>query len=282
MMTGKLYINGIDIYKSFGLYSCDQGYNSLIQWASLKDVPYNDWYEENGIEPDLSEPVVDSRTCTLHLAGRSSDTQIWDLLSLVSNGATPNTIEVAEIGRTFSNLVYLNASEPKVVDDLWQIDLSFVDDCPVVPAIGSPQSNVASYNDYAIDGRLFTDYGVRILAGTRSSLAQIPARKTNWEYSSEYAHGTISGNNNVGHTKAYEATLRCLMRADSLTELWNNYDALYAQLVSAGEHHIDATAIAKRYPCYYRYAKVKRFYASDKIWMEFDITVNIYTTPINL
>lgn len=281
-MTGRLYINGIDIYTAFGLYSREQGYNSLIQWASLKDVPYNDWYEENGIEPDLSNPVVDSRTCTLHLAGRSSDQNIRNLLSLVCDRVTPNTIEVADIGRTFSNLVYVDASEPKVVDDLWQIDLSFVEDSPVIPAIGTPQSNVTPCNDYAIDGRLFTDYGIRILAGTRSSLAQIAARKTNWEYSSEYAHGIISGNNNVGHTEAYEATLRCLMRADTLTELWNNYDALYAQLVSAGEHHIDATDIAKRYPCYYRYATVKRFYPTDKIWLEFDITVNIYATPINI
>lgn len=281
MMTGKLYIDGIDVYANYGLYAQDQGYNNLIQWASLKGISYNDWYEEDGIEIDLSGSIIDSRTCSLKLCGVSTYAKVDELINALRN-TVYHTIEAVEIGRTYSNLRYITASEPSIVDNLWQFELSFVEDNPIIPAGGEPKSNIASYADYAIDGRLFTDYGVRILGGTRSSLCQIPSRKTNWELSSAYTNGIISGDKGNGRCRDYKATLRCLMRAESLAELWNNYDALFAQMTSAGEHFIDVLAMAKRYPYYYQASIIKRFYASDKIWLEFDISVHIYTTPINL
>ena len=277
-MIGRLFIDNKDIFKEYGLYVPEQGYNNLIQWASLKPVPYNDWYEEDGIDPDLSNPILDSRHCTLRLEGASSTNNIDALVALLRDKSL-HKIEAWEIKQTFEGLRYVSTSEPKVVDNLWQIDITFIEDNPVHYDTSAPSSQMPLDTGYIIDGRVPSDYGMRILDGTFASLSQMPDRKESWVYSSKHTSGSVSGDTDNGHLKDYEATLRCLMRANTLDELWNNYYSLYGQLTQAGTHEVLAKKNAKRYPCYYLSQQVRRFYATDKILLEFDITLNIYTTP---
>lgn len=277
-MTGRLFIDNKDVFKEYGLYVPEQGYNNLIQWASLKPVPYNDWYEEDGIDPDLSNPILDSRHCTLRLVGESSASQI-DALKKLLNNKSLHKIEAWEIKHTSEGLRYVSTSEPKLVENLWHIDITFIEDNPTRYDITAPSSQIPLDTGYIIDGRVTTDYGVRILEGTLASLSQMPSRKENWVYSSKYTSGSASGDADNGHLKDYVATLRCLMRAETLDELWNNYYSLYGLFTQAGTHDIRTKNNNMRYPCYYLSQQVRRFYATDKIWLEFDIELNIYTTP---
>ena len=61
MMSGRLYIDGQDVYKQFGMYVSDNGWNELVAMPPLKSVDSNDWNEEDGIEADLSAPVLNTR-----------------------------------------------------------------------------------------------------------------------------------------------------------------------------------------------------------------------------
>lgn len=276
-MSGQLYIDGLDIYASYRAYVADQGYNSFIQWASFKNVSYNDWYEEDGIEPDLSNPVLDSRTFTLRLVGENNR-QIQALTTKLNETAR-HTIVAASIGIRLGNVRFIDANMLKSIDGLWHFELTFIEDAPSLYTMRKPSSTIKPCYDYLLDGQLFSDFGVYILDGSLTSIAQLPARKTNWLYSSSTANGTISGDTNNSHSKDYEAVLRCLMRADTLDELWNNYGALYAQLTSQGAHHIVVKQTQKNYPCYYKTQNVRRFYATGKIWLEFNIVVNVFSTP---
>ena len=61
MMEGRLFIDGGDAYLQYGAYVVNGGWNELVAYPPLKPVESNDWQEEDGIEADLSAPVLDTR-----------------------------------------------------------------------------------------------------------------------------------------------------------------------------------------------------------------------------
>ena len=65
MLTDRLYIDGLDAFTNFGLLILSGGYNELLAYPPLKPVAYNDWQEEDGIEPDLSNPKLDTKTFSI-------------------------------------------------------------------------------------------------------------------------------------------------------------------------------------------------------------------------
>ncbi len=62
-MTGDLIIDGSwDAYTNAGVMVED--YTELLSWPGLKPLDINDWHEQNGIEPDLSSPKLNTRQLT--------------------------------------------------------------------------------------------------------------------------------------------------------------------------------------------------------------------------
>ena len=57
-MTDRLYIDGVDVFKAYGICVGLGGYKHLVQYPALKEVKCVDWPEENGVEPDLLNPVL--------------------------------------------------------------------------------------------------------------------------------------------------------------------------------------------------------------------------------
>ena len=86
-MTGKTFIGGTDIYTAFGAFVTDGGYEDLAQFPPLKAVDYNDWFEDDGIEADLSKPVLDTRTVSVPFAfvEKSPDALVnaWSLSAIL-------------------------------------------------------------------------------------------------------------------------------------------------------------------------------------------------------
>ena len=63
------------------------------------------------------------------------------------------------------------------------------------------------------------------------------------------------------------------MRANTLEELWRNYDALLFDLTRPGERNLYVSALEQAFPCHYKSASVSVFYPDGKIWLEFTITL---------
>lgn len=282
-MAGNLYIDDINVFDSFGLHVEEQGYNSFIQWPPLKPVPYNDWYEEDGIDPDLSDPKLDRHTFYLRLSGTPSQSQIDALTTQLMSRGTHAIIDW-NFPWAITSAEFLGAKITNRLNGLVRVDLTFVVNTPVLNnTTVTSNSNMPTCDDYKIDGKPFTDYGVRILSGTLASIDQMPQRKENYRYDVDNIDGVVSGVTAECHTQAYDATLHCLMRADTLSQLITNYRSLQYQLSRVpGEHYIDVKATNKRYPCYYQSQRVKRFFPDGKIWLEFDIVVKIFTTPTTI
>lgn len=272
-----LYIDDIDIRSTIGLGVADQGYNDVISWPSIKPVARVDWHEEDGVIPDLTAPRLSSKGCGIKLCGRTSYAKLQQLIELLSDGAY-HTFSFAER----INTLRLTAVDPPLwCDDLCVITLWFSEDDPMADYTYSAPISTLDDDSYILDGISLAKYGVKLLEGSYGEITRTPDVKTNLLQDLSAKNGVLYDNEVVRY-KDYTATLRCLMRAETLSNLWRNYDALLYDLLRSGGHTLQVTSVAKKYPCYYEDCRVTRFFGEHKIWLEFDLTLCVYTTPTSI
>lgn len=274
-MKGRLYIDGKDVYTEYGVYVVKGGWNELIAYPPLKTVESNDWQEMDGIEADLSSPVLNTRDIQLKVALAGGDNRFFALIRHLSDGAY-HTFDCRYIERTYK-LRLVAQPNLAVAHALGTTTLKFADDFPLLGyTYEKPASNIATYNDYTFDGRPFTDYGVRVLKGTLDEVKKIPVVKTNLLRNIGIQAGALYDGKDVTY-KSKDVKINCLMRADTLEELWCNYDALLYDLILPNTHNLWVRELNKEFPFYYKSCQVTEFYPTDKIWLQFTLTVTFTT-----
>lgn len=270
-MTDRIYIDGQDGFATFGVFVVEGGYDDLVAFPPLKPVESNDWHEEDGIEADLSAPVLDTREFAMKF-GFTGDTHLFnEFIELLSDGAY-HEFYFKEIGRTY-RLRMVSAPALQTVQTLGLATIQFADDFPLDGYVyAEPESTIQSYYDYELDGRPLTDYGARVLAGTLDEVIKSPAVKQNLLRNIATLSGAMyDGEMVTFSTKDVKVNL--LMRADTLDELWRNYDALLYDLVRPGERLLYVARTGYEYPCYYKSAVVSEFYADGRPWLKFSVTL---------
>lgn len=271
MMSDRLYIDGNDAYASYGVYVVHGGWNDLIAYPPLKSVDSNDWQEEDGIEADLSLPVLNTREVQLKIAISGLYSRFFALIELLSDGAY-HTFESPFIQRTYRLRLtqHPNLSAAKA---LGTATLKLADDFPLRGyTYLAPESSVIPCDDYTFDGVNFTDYGVRILKGTLDEVMKTPNVKQNLLLNISTQAGALYDGKNVSY-KGKDVKINCLMRADTLDELWHNYDALLYDLVRPMERKLWVDELGQEFSFYYKSCQVAEFYPTDKIWLQFTLTV---------
>lgn len=270
-MKGRLYIDGKDAYTEYGIYVVDGGWNELIAYPPLKPVATNDWQEEDGIEADLSYPVLDSREVSLKVAFSGLYSRFDLFIELLSDRAY-HTFECSYIRRRY-RLRLISLPNFEEAELLGMATLKLADDFPMQNYnYIAPMSNIPTVNDYSFDSYPFTKYGVRILRGTHNEVMRIPDVKQNLLRNIETNTGALYDDNNVTF-KSKDVKLQCLLRADTLNELWRNFDALLYDLTRPNERILEVDG--NEIPFYYRSSQVAEFYPDGKIWMQFSITITV-------
>ena len=281
MMLYRLYIDGKDAYKQWGVYVVNGGWNELIAYPPLKSVDYNDWQEEDGIEVDLSAPVLDTKDVLLKLSVSGLYSRYFDLIQRLSDGAY-HTFNCTEIGRTFTlRLTQTPSFEAAKV--LGFVTLKLADDFPPEFSDGKvydPTPFGFATDDYTLDNCNFTDYGVRILQGSLSEVLKQPQVKPNLLRNIKTRPGAIYDGKAVTY-KSKEVKLTCLARANSLDELWHNLDCLLYAMTRPGERLLGVNAIEDEFPCYYKNCSVSEFYADTRPWLKFSLTF-VFTQAFRL
>lgn len=270
-MTDRLFIDGKDAFAEFGVFVSEGGYNDLVAFPSLKSVKSIDWQEEDGIDADLSEPVLDSKELNMKFALSGAYYRLGAFIELLSDKAY-HTFDFKEIGRTY-RLRMVSHTNLDTALYLGFITLRLADDFPMDGyTYAAPVSTIPTYDDYEIDGRKFTDYGVRVLAGTLAEVEKSPAVKQNLLRNIRTQSGVIYDGERVTF-KSKEVKVKCLMRAAGLPELWQNFDALLFDLIRPDERRLYVDATGEEYPCHYKSCAVTEFYGTGKIWLVFTITL---------
>lgn len=271
MITGRLYIDGDDAYKQYGVYVVKGGWNDLVAFPPLKTVPSNDWQEEDGIEADLSNPVLNTKEVQLKVAFSGTYSRFSALIELLSDGAY-HTFECVYIGRIY-RLRLVSQPNMAIAQTLETATLKLANDFPLDGySYKAPDSSVVPAEDYKFDGWKFTDYGVRVLKGTLAEVKKTPTVKTNLLRNLSHLSGAIYDSGQVTF-KTKDVKIYCLMRAESLDELWRNWDALLFDLIRPDEHLLWVDDLEQEFPFHYKSCQVTEFYPDGKIWLKFTLTV---------
>ncbi len=271
-MNDRLYIDGLDAYLHYGVYVTSGGYNEVIAYPPLKSVTCNDWQEEDGVEADLSSPVLNAHEVQIKFAFHKIE-EFSRFLECLSDGAY-HTFKCAYIGRIYK-LRLTQQPNMDIIRLLGTATLKFSDDFPLSGyTYDEPKSDIVPADDYYIDDVPFTDYGCRILKGSLAEVTKAAQVKQNLLRNITTKTGVIYDPMNVTY-KAKDVKLYCLMRAETLKELWRNYDALLYNLIRPEARILTVSELCQGFGFYYKSCSITDFYPDEKIWLAFTLTLTL-------
>lgn len=302
-MTGDLYIDGIDVFAEYGVFITEGGYNGLVSAPKLKAIKYNDWAEEDGIEADLSNPVLDTKEFTV-LFGCLDNSKKEDFIHFITR-VPYHDFEFKEI-EAERKLRLISEQSKYTVATAQSFSLSFADDFPekslakyvdvwgtednriimsedeinaiikdITPVSNAKKTEGESsiYQQYYLDGVPFSSYGISILDGSYDEVTKIPPVKKNLLLNYMNRSGAIYDNSWVKF-QAKDVALRCCLRADSLNDFWNNYSSFISDLIQPNERKLYVGAANDTFSCFYKSCNTTIFtIVQGKIWYEFVLTL---------
>ena len=275
--SDRLYIGVADVLEYSYVCTAFGGFDELIAFPPLKTPPANDWHEERGFDPDLSDPVLDTREVTLRL----SATGQWDYEGAIGMLEVSPVIDVraTSIGRSWS----LRFIAPTGGANASTFGLKFADDTPMQGYTYQPPNaekerewilSTSRRDDFVITEspkRSFADYGARVLGDVVDEMERRNEVKTGLLRKFSTKPGAFYDKSAMFFEKGGDRQVQLLMRADTLAELWRNYDALLFDLIRPG---------ARRYkeaPFYYSSCRVDKFIPDEpRPWLQFTLTLTFY------
>lgn len=281
-MEGKVYIDGIDIYTSFGAYVTKGGYNGLLSFPATKNIYENDWFEEDGIEPDLSSLQLDQKKFQMSFAFNRGIDGIEGFYELLMSKPY-HDFNFAVLGLEMP-LKLIGTNSLDYAKSLSFLTITLADDAPYfVDDNATEPSGLATDIRYTIDGEPFTNWGVRILKGSLNNLLKRGDAKIGMERNISILNGVIGDNGVVNvKTKSKSISLVCLLIARNISDALVNYYALLYTLVykkhSKGKTKECVRTLcfdeyAKEIDCYYKSSNVTAFHKDkDKVWIQFTLT----------
>lgn len=274
-MKGELYIDGVDVYEAYGVSVSDSAYDDLVCLPSLKPISFNDWQEQNGIDPDLSSPIIAAKSITLPFNIKGGKDSYYGFISSITDGAY-HSFYFAAIGHT-RVLRLVSSDDYDTIRDLGSFTLTFSDDDPMSGYVYvAPQSKVKPLGDFLLDGVDLASYGVRVMQGTMDSIKRAPDVKTNLSRDISVRKGVLYDGERVTF-KSKTAQVKCFMRAAGAEEFWRNRNALLFDLVKMGSRILSVSELGKDIPCYYKGCSVDCFHPDkDKFWFEFTLNLEFY------
>lgn len=288
--NGTLTIDGEDIFTKYGVVVSDGGLASLVRWPSLKEVESNDWFEEDGLEADLSAPRLASRDVEIPLSlVRGND--ILGLLAMLGS-KTFHEVYSPDLGMTF-RLRYVSCGSVSTVGgEVGTASVTMADDFPLW---NFTRNGLASTSVQAcgitIDGRDLSAYGVRVLQGTVDSFRQAAESKTPLTRDIAARDGLItdgvtgggltvekgpSYDNPAMRKRSRSVTVKCFMSRMAAAAFAKNWRALLYDLTRPEGRTVTVAALERSFRCYYSSCSVERFYsATGGLWCEFSVNLVI-------
>lgn len=261
MYVDGLHIKDIEISKS--------SMAGVACLPPIKSIYTNDWWEYDGIEPNLSAPMLSGRDVKLNLVGVGRYHNVGALMELLYDWAY-HTFYIG--GRNFNyRLMSMTDFKP---DSFTSFSLTLRDDAPDIRQnirYVTPCADDKSGYFGDIDGIDLRKYGIAILNGTMQSIKKAPATKENLKQ--EY--NNFDGGYYDGRTvkfKSKDIVLKCVMRAKNYDDFWQQRDNLLYDLIRPGEHVLYVNGTEEELPFYYKSCSSAEF-LEDPIWWVFDLTL---------
>lgn len=299
-----VFINSTNIRSVYGAIIVDGGYNGLLEWPASKDVDSNDWHEYDGIEPDLSELRLSSRSFSMKF-GLLGDAEMIAGFYAFLNTSPTLTFNDTTIGLT-RVLRVESMSSFKHAQTFQQMQVKFSCDEDIFSGYTRQTPVAGPWGDdpnFRIDGTYLTAYGVKVLKGTYDNVLKVGDVKKSLLRSistlsgAEYDKNPLlwdddeeewvrSGSTDTVHLNSVQVTLTCGMVSPNFTTFWKNYYTLLYDLIhvnddaddelKACQRTLHVSRINRDLPCYYKKMSVKEFsFGQNQVWLKFSITLEI-------
>ena len=277
-MKGLFYIDGENALTRYSLSIAEGGYNGLVSFPTLKKFDINDWADQNGVEPDLSDLHFSSREITLKLNGESL-TGTMNFIKKLSNQAY-HSFRFEELGislnmRLDSQPSLNTLKELQVFSLIFIVDVSPLEDY----TYAAPQGK-AFDSGYALDDLDLSQYGINVLWGSDKEIQKIPAIKKNCQVENDTMDGTLYDNSAVLYA-AKDVNLSLLMRTPTIEAFWRNWRALLYNLTRSEGRILRYDF--EDYAAFYKSVTTKEFHinTTGHIWWKFNLVLCFYDFRIN-
>lgn len=272
-MATRIHIDGVDILATYEAYPI--GCEGLVAWPEIKALQTYDWPDEDGVEANLSSPVLARRQFSISFVVRNGC--IAEFLEFIYSSHT-HTYEVPEMSYNKS-LRLMDCTNFEMHGPLGFATLVLSDDCPlndyVYQAPASTINLAPQYGWLMFDGFDATEYGCVALNGLSQEM-----KAAVYGQVKEALLIDVCNRDGVEYDKdapvkksASTISIPLYMRCTDMGEFWRNSNALLYDLTRVGTHTI-----------LYRGASISGYYGSmsvrdfgrtsDKVWMEFDVIFN--------
>lgn len=282
-MTGSCIIDGIDL-SSLGVFILRGGDLDFISYPERKAPLSTSWYEQNGIDVDLTEIYFKEKQVSVkfHLQAGNGTEMVSRIASFRSLLSAPGLrrIYVREFDKTFL-LRYVSCPDyshrgglAKKGGKRGDITVTFSMDDPLQffthPEITHPAGSWNNKTYVTIGGRDLGEFGI-IVTQCYNSLLLFPALKRPLTRSFDKENGLLVSTPATANYEVKQVTISCVMRATDLTEFYNNYEALFNVLTVKEE--LSLSSYAGTETCFYssmsNFRKLRPF--KSRVLVSFDL-----------
>lgn len=271
-LTGRIIINGLDAFTNYGLVFQNDGLKSLLQMPQFKKVEVYDWHEEDGLEADLSAPLLDGRQFTLNfgISHPDAESEAQVLLSDLASQVY-HTLHIPWLGRTYTVRYVSNGSfaQNARFDTL---SLTFAEDAVTIPTVAVPTQETGISMGYFIDDADFAIYGCTVVKGTRDSFLKFAATKEALKRSVSTLSGIIYDSGDTVRLKSRDITVKLHIRTPDVPTFWARWYALWNAVLAPEARTIEGDGMT--FQCYYKSNAVQKFMPTIEggVWCDFSIT----------
>ncbi len=276
-MKGDFLIDGASAYASYGVFILRGGYTGIVSVPAFKPIETTSWLEEDGIEADLSAPVLDKHTAAISFGFKNIDllTEFYGKLG----DAHAHQFSFGDIGRTI-NLRMTSSGAIGSLIKAGTLVLNFTEDVVSIPQ-ASPYGlgdTRVTQRGFKLDGIDLSQYGCWVLDGSIQNWRRGVPVKENLTVSSRATSGqTYYGQSDAVKHRAKDLTLNLLINARGVSEFNACHNALFYTLTQPGERSLKLGIYSKENGCYYKSSRCNRLEVcqSGTIWCEITLTLTM-------
>lgn len=244
-MIGQCYIDGIDIYATYGVIITDGGYDDFFKLPAMVEPDKNDWAESDGVEVDLSAPMLQPRDITVSFANIGP--KQWREFVTFITMPELRLLNIPYLGRSWA-LRYDSMTELSMYGHADIFVIKFIEDKPLVPSVTVPIGTAPIESVLELDGISLDKYGIVIEDGL-DDFDKTPPLKQNLTRTSSAISGQVYDAGTAQFAEK-EVAIKCTMLANNMADLWAQLDSLFATLMQAGERTLSYRS--RGYSGYYR------------------------------
>ena len=282
-LTGRLLVDNTDAYTTYGFVLKD--YAPLLTMPTYKTVATNDWHEQDGLDADLTNPVLGGRQFALKfglshpLTESEAQAMLYALTSQVYH-----SFEFPHIGKTFMLRLVSNGSFAQNVR-FDTLSLTFAEDVVNIPAVTFPTAESVPQQGYILDDADFALFGCQVVKGTRDTFLKFAQPKEALKRSISIDNGIAYDIGDTIRLKPRDITINLHIRTASVADFWAQWYALWNAVLKIDTDTSIITERAVRtiegdgmtFRAYYKQNKVDRFLLIDGggVWCDFSITFTV-------